>query len=349
MIKRDIPRWSELKLPENPESWYNVYQELLEKSSREVEEDAQRMELALQGIYDRKGHTSLVDPSKLPPPKRRRAAGGLNSSKISKKSPLNFLRDKSLKKLSVPTHLLNKGFVPGRGTKQQLPELDTSRKGLAQNAAPRTNASSLVRGTPTTSHASRLSPNLTGQTPMTFPQRPTPSVSRVPQSQSHPDRSVKTASPKPTAMPLSPSLKSSQSKMGSKPKPAYASSATSPKTLSSQSKIPTRPVASDSSRPSDLKHTGPLPSSSSASRQKLPASPSKLTKSGSSKTSALHAHQTGIRKQKRADDQGAPKPGPSSKPQPSSGALLANLIQSDGHGKKSQKMSSVAKKPTANR
>ncbi|EEH37134.1 hypothetical protein PAAG_07552 [Paracoccidioides lutzii Pb01] len=60
-IKRDVPRFDELVLPENPESWYDVYHELLEKTAREVDEDAERMKLALLGLDSHKAkHSSMM-------------------------------------------------------------------------------------------------------------------------------------------------------------------------------------------------------------------------------------------------------------------------------------------------
>lgn len=368
MIKRDIPRWSELKLPENPESWYDVYQELLEETRKEVEEDAQRMELALRGIYDTREQTSFVDPSKLPPPKGKRGAAGgsrLNNSKISKKSHLHFLRDKTLKKLSVPTHLLNKGFVPGRGINRP-PVLDTSRKVVTQNPSPRANTSSpLVKGASTTIPAFRPSPVLPVQPPKVLPQKQSSPVSRS--SSTQPNRATYTTSPKATATPLIRSSQPTPSTVIPKQKTVLSSSTASSKTSSTKSK-PTSasPVVSGASQHTALKQSVPsrpsstLPSSSSPSssalRQKLSGSPSVSTKrQSSSKALEPHAHQTAITKRKRTDGPGTSKPSSPakskpnspSKSQPSSGALLANLIQSEGL--KSEKIGPVTQKPAVKR
>lgn len=58
-IKRDIPRWEEYEIPEDPECWYNVYCNLLERVQKSVEEDAERLKMALDGINsERAKHTS---------------------------------------------------------------------------------------------------------------------------------------------------------------------------------------------------------------------------------------------------------------------------------------------------
>ncbi|KAL4889757.1 RNA polymerase II transcription factor SIII subunit A-domain-containing protein [Aspergillus ambiguus] len=49
-IKRDIPRWEEYELPDSPDCWYEVYCDLRERVQRAVDEDAERMKMALDGI-----------------------------------------------------------------------------------------------------------------------------------------------------------------------------------------------------------------------------------------------------------------------------------------------------------
>ncbi|KKK12164.1 hypothetical protein AOCH_002682 [Aspergillus ochraceoroseus] len=49
-IKRDIPRWDEYALPEQPECWYDVYCDLQEQVQRAVDEDAEKLKMALDGI-----------------------------------------------------------------------------------------------------------------------------------------------------------------------------------------------------------------------------------------------------------------------------------------------------------
>ncbi|KAL4863739.1 hypothetical protein BDV12DRAFT_189467 [Aspergillus spectabilis] len=49
-IKRDIPKWDEYELPEQPDCWYDVYCELREEVQRAVDEDAEKLKVALEGI-----------------------------------------------------------------------------------------------------------------------------------------------------------------------------------------------------------------------------------------------------------------------------------------------------------
>ncbi|PGH08895.1 elongin-A [Blastomyces parvus] len=75
-IKRDIPGSAKLILPENPDSWYDVYHELLEKAAMEVNKDAERMKLALLGLDSKKArHSSkVVDMRKIHLPKEKPTA-----------------------------------------------------------------------------------------------------------------------------------------------------------------------------------------------------------------------------------------------------------------------------------
>ncbi|KAK2744644.1 hypothetical protein FQN55_006562 [Onygenales sp. PD_40] len=75
-IKRDVPRFNELVLPKNPDSWYDVYHELLEKTAREVDEDAERMRLALLGLDSKKAKhgSKVVDTRKMQLPKEKPTA-----------------------------------------------------------------------------------------------------------------------------------------------------------------------------------------------------------------------------------------------------------------------------------
>ncbi|KAL2372711.1 RNA polymerase II transcription factor SIII subunit A [Blastomyces gilchristii SLH14081] len=75
-IKRDVPGYDKLILPENPESWYDVYHELLEKTAMEVDKDAERMKRALLGLDSKKArHSSkVVDTQKMRLPKEKPTA-----------------------------------------------------------------------------------------------------------------------------------------------------------------------------------------------------------------------------------------------------------------------------------
>ncbi|PGH15135.1 hypothetical protein AJ80_05645 [Polytolypa hystricis UAMH7299] len=75
-IKRDIPQWNEIELPENPESWYNVYHELLAKAAKDIDEDAERMKRALMGLDSKKAQhgSKVVDARKLRLPNEKPTA-----------------------------------------------------------------------------------------------------------------------------------------------------------------------------------------------------------------------------------------------------------------------------------
>ncbi|KAL6232951.1 hypothetical protein BDW75DRAFT_232378 [Aspergillus navahoensis] len=49
-IKRDIPNWDEYQLPEQPDCWYDLYCELREEVQRGVDEDAEKLKMALDGL-----------------------------------------------------------------------------------------------------------------------------------------------------------------------------------------------------------------------------------------------------------------------------------------------------------
>ncbi|PGH06681.1 hypothetical protein AJ79_06465 [Helicocarpus griseus UAMH5409] len=72
-IKRDVPGFDQLVLPENPDSWYDVYHELLDKNAREVDEDAERMRRALLGLDRQKAQqgAKVVDLQKMRLPKEK--------------------------------------------------------------------------------------------------------------------------------------------------------------------------------------------------------------------------------------------------------------------------------------
>ncbi|KAL2838495.1 RNA polymerase II transcription factor SIII subunit A-domain-containing protein [Aspergillus pseudodeflectus] len=75
-IKRDIPRSDEIELPEQPDCWYDVYCDLREQVQRAVDEDAEKLKMALDGISsERAKHSAiLVDRRSLHLPRERPTA-----------------------------------------------------------------------------------------------------------------------------------------------------------------------------------------------------------------------------------------------------------------------------------
>ncbi|KAI9927396.1 hypothetical protein ASPWEDRAFT_138846 [Aspergillus wentii DTO 134E9] len=57
-IKRDIPRWDEYDLPEKSDCWYDVYCDLREQVQKAVEEDAEKLKMALDGISSERAEKS---------------------------------------------------------------------------------------------------------------------------------------------------------------------------------------------------------------------------------------------------------------------------------------------------
>ena len=92
-IKRDIPQWGDYALPENPDCWYDVYCSLIERVQKSVEEDAERLKMALDGIKsERAKHSAkfVTDRRRLPrerPTTRQRYA--LHNRKMRGISPFS--------------------------------------------------------------------------------------------------------------------------------------------------------------------------------------------------------------------------------------------------------------------
>ncbi|KAE8145477.1 RNA polymerase II transcription factor SIII subunit A-domain-containing protein [Aspergillus avenaceus] len=64
-IKRDIPRWDEYGLPEQADCWYDVYCDLREQVQRAVDEDAEKLKMALDGISsERAKHSAKFVPDR---------------------------------------------------------------------------------------------------------------------------------------------------------------------------------------------------------------------------------------------------------------------------------------------
>lgn len=75
-IKRDIPRWDEYDLPEQSDCWYDIYCDLRERVQKAVEEDAEKLKMALDGINsERAKHSAkFVDRRSIPLPRERPTA-----------------------------------------------------------------------------------------------------------------------------------------------------------------------------------------------------------------------------------------------------------------------------------
>ncbi|KAJ5605970.1 hypothetical protein N7510_008751 [Penicillium lagena] len=79
-IKRDIPQWETYALPQHSDHWYEIYCDLREQAQRAVDEDAEKMKLALDGLNSQKARLTpkiVSERSRLPgkrPTQRQRYA-----------------------------------------------------------------------------------------------------------------------------------------------------------------------------------------------------------------------------------------------------------------------------------
>ncbi|GKZ26361.1 hypothetical protein AbraIFM66951_003985 [Aspergillus brasiliensis] len=147
-IKRDIPRWDEYDLPEKPDCWYDVYCDLREQVQRAVEEDAEKLKMALDGISSERQRNSakfVTDrriiglPRERPTARQRyasfdrRMGGSLTSSssmpswafgrpREPKKKSSIFTATKRNNVLTVPTQHLNNRATQVRQAPRSLIE-----------------------------------------------------------------------------------------------------------------------------------------------------------------------------------------------------------------------------------
>ncbi|KAL1952732.1 hypothetical protein VTO42DRAFT_4303 [Malbranchea cinnamomea] len=71
-IKRDIPFWAEVDLPEKPN--YELYCSLRERAAIQLEEDAKRIQEAMIGLHKQKRSSKLADPKKMKLPQLKPTA-----------------------------------------------------------------------------------------------------------------------------------------------------------------------------------------------------------------------------------------------------------------------------------
>ncbi|KAK2880179.1 hypothetical protein FQN49_000498 [Arthroderma sp. PD_2] len=138
-IKRDIYFWEELDLSETPKSWYTFYISLREQADKKVDEDAERMRRALQGLDKEKSkHTpKIVDAKKMRLPQEKptsvqryahhdRIMGGITpvfalNTKASDSSSCKPWEDNSRWKFIPPKLSSRPGSGPSGGRRSTLP------------------------------------------------------------------------------------------------------------------------------------------------------------------------------------------------------------------------------------
>lgn len=118
LIKRDIPRWNTYDLPKHTNRWYEVYCDLQAEVERELDADAAKMKMAIDGIKSERAQLQPKVVSQLPRgarPSRPRVAsrglyiprsGGLTAPEAKKKAAI-FAPQKRNTALAVPTKHLS--------------------------------------------------------------------------------------------------------------------------------------------------------------------------------------------------------------------------------------------------
>ncbi|OKP10054.1 hypothetical protein PENSUB_4519 [Penicillium subrubescens] len=118
LIKRDIPRWNTYDLPKHTNRWYEVYCDLQAEVQRELDADAAKMKMAIDGIKSERAQLQPKVMNQLPRgarPSRPRVAsrglyiprsGGLTAPEAKKKAAI-FAPQKRNTALAVPTKHLS--------------------------------------------------------------------------------------------------------------------------------------------------------------------------------------------------------------------------------------------------
>ncbi|KAL4910184.1 hypothetical protein BDW74DRAFT_49244 [Aspergillus multicolor] len=111
-IKRDIPKWDEYPLPEQPDCWYDLYCELRDEVQRGVDEDAEKLKMALDGLSsEREKHSTkfVADRRTIGVPRSRTSARHRHSTfaGFAPKKKNIFSATRRNNALAVPTKQLN--------------------------------------------------------------------------------------------------------------------------------------------------------------------------------------------------------------------------------------------------
>ncbi|KAJ5733463.1 RNA polymerase II transcription factor SIII (Elongin) subunit A [Penicillium malachiteum] len=115
-IKRDIPKWERYEIPEESDKWYEVYCDLREAVQREIDADAEKMMMALNGI---KSERDRLTPKIVSAPQgkggQRRPTSSFRfsgsrpdfSSSVGKRKQNIFTPQRRNNALAMPTKKLN--------------------------------------------------------------------------------------------------------------------------------------------------------------------------------------------------------------------------------------------------
>ncbi|KAL5051595.1 RNA polymerase II transcription factor SIII subunit A-domain-containing protein, partial [Aspergillus fruticulosus] len=126
-IKRDIPNWDEYQLPEQPDCWYGLYCELREEVQRGVDEDAEKLKMALDGLSsERAKHSTkfVADRRTIGVPRSRTTARHRFSTfgSFTPKKNNIFSATRRNNALTVPTKQLNNRATQVRQAPRSLIE-----------------------------------------------------------------------------------------------------------------------------------------------------------------------------------------------------------------------------------
>ncbi|KAJ5485419.1 hypothetical protein N7539_005407 [Penicillium diatomitis] len=111
LIKRDIPQWQKYELPQNSNSWYEIYCDLQAEVQRELEADAAKLKRAIDGIQSERAQLQPKVMNSIPRGVRGSRGrvvprGPMSSADARKKSAI-FAPQRRNPALIVPTKHLN--------------------------------------------------------------------------------------------------------------------------------------------------------------------------------------------------------------------------------------------------
>ncbi|KAL4978582.1 RNA polymerase II transcription factor SIII subunit A-domain-containing protein [Aspergillus desertorum] len=154
-IKRDIPNWDEYQLPEQPDCWYDLYCELREEVQRGVDEDAEKLKMALDGLSsERAKHSTkfVADRRTIGVPRSRTTArhrfstfGGFAPKKNNIFSaarrnnvltvPTKQLNDRATQVRQAPRSLIEEHRRPAESAVARRPPLRAPGRSSLQNTS----------------------------------------------------------------------------------------------------------------------------------------------------------------------------------------------------------------------
>lgn len=149
LIKRDIPRWNTYDLPKHSNRWYEIYCDLVTEVQRELDADAAKMKMAIDGIKSERAQLQPKVIKGLPrgsrAPRPRIAPRGLYVSRPgmgtpdAKKKSAIFAPQRRNTALAVPTKHLSTRATQIKKAPRSL--IEEHRRPVEQSVARRENHS----------------------------------------------------------------------------------------------------------------------------------------------------------------------------------------------------------------